>query len=138
MTKPAPTIRRSERHSTGVQAPCDPCLEDLDRGLDDEEYVRPLAGSAEGARVHDPRGIDRLFDQLPHAHPPSHLIGDPSCPNLPGAVVVTDRSPKLQRRRHRTLPCPVVGRTGLFLFFTRAGEREIGAATLLVGVTEVA
>src|SRR6266849_8487607 len=30
MAKPAPTIRRSERHSTGVQAPRDPCLEDLD------------------------------------------------------------------------------------------------------------
>src|SRR6266849_4909419 len=109
-----------------------------DAGLTMKSTSATLQRASEGVRIHDPGGIDCLLDRSPHLHPTSHLVGDPPCPHLTGAVVVADGSAKLQRRCHRSLPGSVVSRPSVFFRVPRAREREVGAAALLIGMTEMA
>ncbi len=67
-------------------------------GLTMKSTSATLPRASECVRIHDPGGIDCLFDRPPDSHPPSHLVGDPACPHLTGAMVVADGSAKLQSR----------------------------------------
>jgi hypothetical protein len=53
-------------------------------------------------------------------------------------MVVADRRAKLESRAHRSFPRANIRRARLNLIVTRAAEREVRAAALLVCMTEMA